>query len=56
MSLADVVSPYTGLVTELDQLLPSPDDARHFHVVAAPADPSLTLGRHGGVPGQPRSG
>jgi ribosomal protein S12 methylthiotransferase accessory factor len=56
VSLAEIVSPYTGLVTELDQLLPSPDDARHFHVVGAPADPSVTLGRHGGMPGQPGSG
>jgi ribosomal protein S12 methylthiotransferase accessory factor len=47
MSLADLVSPYVGLVTELDELLPSPDDARHFHVVAAPCEPS---------PGQPGSG
>jgi ribosomal protein S12 methylthiotransferase accessory factor len=56
MSLLELVSPYVGLVTELDELLPSPDDARHFHVVAAPADPSATLGRHGGSPGQPGSG
>lgn len=56
MSLLDLVSPYVGLVTELEEILPSPDDARHFHVVAAPADPSATLGRHGGTPGQPGSG
>jgi ribosomal protein S12 methylthiotransferase accessory factor len=56
MSLLELVSPYVGLVTELDEILPSPDDARHFHVVAAPADPSATLGRHGGTPGQPGSG
>ena len=55
MTLADVVSPYVGLVTEVDELLPSPDDARHFHVVAAPVDPSFTLGRRGGRPGQPGS-
>jgi ribosomal protein S12 methylthiotransferase accessory factor len=55
MTLADLVSPYVGLVTELDELLPSPDDARQFHVVAAPADPSFTLGRRGGTPGQPGS-
>jgi ribosomal protein S12 methylthiotransferase accessory factor len=55
MTLADVVSPYVGLVTELDELLPSPDDARQFHVVAAPADPSFTLGRRGGTTGQPGS-
>ena len=55
MTLADVVSPYVGLVTELDELLPSPDDARQFHVVAAPADPSFTLGRRGGTPGHPGS-
>lgn len=56
MSLVEVVSPYVGLVTELDELLPSPDDGRHFHVVAMPADPSATLGRRGGTPGQPGSG
>lgn len=55
MTLAEVISPYVGLVTELDELLPSPDDARQHHVVAAPADPSLTLGRRGGTPGQPGS-
>jgi ribosomal protein S12 methylthiotransferase accessory factor len=55
MTLADVVSPYVGLVTELGELLPSPDDARQFHVVAVPADPSFTLGRRGGMPGHPGS-
>lgn len=55
MSLADVVSPYVGLVTEIDELLPSPDDARQFHVVAGAADPLQTLGRYGGTPGQPGS-
>lgn len=56
MSMSDVVSPYVGLVTELDQLLPSPDDARQFHVVAAPAAAAITLGRAAAVPGQPGSG
>lgn len=56
MSLADAVSPLVGLVTELDELLPSPDDARHFHVVAVPAAAALTLGRAAVVPGQPGSG
>jgi ribosomal protein S12 methylthiotransferase accessory factor len=56
VTLADVVSPYVGLVTEIDELLPSPDDALHFHVVAAAADPAPTLGRAGGTPGQPGSG
>jgi ribosomal protein S12 methylthiotransferase accessory factor len=55
MTLADVVSPYVGLVTGVDELLPSPDDARHFHAVAAPADPGPVLGRYGGTPGQPGS-
>jgi ribosomal protein S12 methylthiotransferase accessory factor len=55
MSLADVVSPYVGLVTALDELLPSPDDARLFHVVAAAADQAGTLGRHAATPGQPGS-
>jgi ribosomal protein S12 methylthiotransferase accessory factor len=56
MSARDVVSPLVGLVTELDELLPSPDDARQFHVVAAPAAAALTLGRAAAVPGQPGSG
>lgn len=56
MSTSDVVSPYVGLVTELDELLPSPDDARQFHVVAAPAAAEITLGRAAAVPGQPGSG
>jgi hypothetical protein len=55
MSLAEVVSPYVGIVTELDELLPSPDDGRQFHVVAAASDPEHTLGRRGGRPGQPGS-
>jgi ribosomal protein S12 methylthiotransferase accessory factor len=55
MSLLEVVSPYVGLVTEVDELLPSPDDARQFHVVAGAADPAHTLGRRGGPPGQPGS-
>ncbi len=56
MSANEIVSCYVGLVTELDELLPSPDDARHFHVVAAPAAAALTLGRAAAVPGQPGSG
>jgi ribosomal protein S12 methylthiotransferase accessory factor len=56
MSASEVVSPYVGLVTELDELLPSPDDARQLHVIAAPAAASLTLGRAAAVPGQPGSG
>jgi ribosomal protein S12 methylthiotransferase accessory factor len=56
MSLSEIVSPYVGLVTELDELLPSPDDARQFHAVAAPAAAALTLGRAAAVPGQPGSG
>jgi ribosomal protein S12 methylthiotransferase accessory factor len=56
MSTGDVVSPYVGLVTELDELLPSPDDARQFHVIAAPAAAAITLGRAAAVPGQPGSG
>ena len=56
MSLAEVVSPYVGLVTELDELLPSPDDARHFHAVAAPAASLLTLGADGPRPRSPGSG
>jgi len=55
MTLADLVSPYVGLVTEVDELLPSPDDAAHFHVAAGAADPAPTLGRFGGTLGQPGS-
>src|SRR5581483_11496196 len=49
MSLADAYSPYVGLVTAVDELLPSPDDARQFHVVAAPtkaAAPGSGYGAH----------
>jgi ribosomal protein S12 methylthiotransferase accessory factor len=56
MSMAETVSKYVGLVTELDELLPSPDDALHFHAVAVPAAAALTLGRAAAVPGQPGSG
>jgi ribosomal protein S12 methylthiotransferase accessory factor len=56
MSIADAVSPLVGLVTGLDELLPSPDDARHFQVVALPALAAVTLGRAAVVPGQPGSG
>jgi len=47
MSLAELVSSYVGLVTEVDELLPSPDDARHFHAVAAAASTKPTLGAPG---------